>query len=71
VIGVARWNANFVIDYAAFLSMAQQSNLLDVRARWLALAQDCLTFTKKAQDRKLAERRSKSITDASMVSRLN
>ena len=57
--------------YVAFLSMAQQSNLRDVQTRWLALAQDCLTFTKEAQDGKRVERRSKSITNASMISRLN
>jgi hypothetical protein len=47
--------------YAAFLSMAQQSNLRDVRARWLALAQDCLSLTKEARDGKRAEGRSRSI----------
>jgi hypothetical protein len=47
--------------YAAFLSMAQQSNLRDVRARWLALAQDCLSLTKEAHDGKRAEGRSRSI----------
>ena len=36
--------------YAAFLSMAQQSSLRDVRTRWLALAQDCLSLAKDAND---------------------
>ena len=36
--------------YAAFLSMAQQSNLQDVRTRWLALAQDCCSLTREAHD---------------------
>jgi hypothetical protein len=41
--------------------MAQQSNLRDVRARWLALAQDCLSLAKEAHDGKRAEGRSRSI----------
>jgi hypothetical protein len=45
----------------AFLSIAQQSSLQDVRTRWLALAQDCLSLAKEANDGKRAEGRSKSI----------
>jgi hypothetical protein len=45
--------------YAAFLSIAQQSNLRDVQARWLA--QDCLSLAKEAHDGKRAEGRSRSI----------
>jgi hypothetical protein len=47
--------------YAAFLSMAQQSSLRDVRTRWLALAQDCLSLAKEPNEGKRAEGRSKSI----------
>ena len=36
--------------YAAFPSMAQQSSLRDGRTRWLALAQDCLSLAKDAND---------------------